>query len=164
MKKKMVIAGLLFTTFGFQNIHANEYSEKTQYLGVVNGQVVGNSVLKVTRIPTDPILYRSDESILPVQLRVRDAEVRPASGYMAYITMKQMFPDNQEARITLKVSLVVDGKTSLLNANQQGEDVLITVPKAQKRIELRSESPVQLDIPVNYRGKIQIALQVEGDK
>ncbi|EJR9908967.1 DUF5462 family protein, partial [Escherichia coli] len=71
MKKKMMIAGLLFTAFGFQGVHANEYSEKTQYLGVVNGQVVGNSVVKVTRTPTDPVLYRSDDA-LPVQLRVRD--------------------------------------------------------------------------------------------
>ncbi len=47
MKKKMMIAGLLFTAFGFQGVHANEYSEKTQYLGVVNGQVVGNSVVKL---------------------------------------------------------------------------------------------------------------------
>lgn len=101
MKKKMMIAGLLFTAFGFQGVHANEYSEKTQYLGVVNGQVVGNSVVKVTRTPTDPVLYRSDDA-LPVQLRVRDAEVRPASGGMAYITVKQVLPDNQEARITLK--------------------------------------------------------------
>lgn len=164
MKKKMMIAGLLFTAFGFQNVHANEYREKTQYLGVVNGQVVGNSELKVSRILADPILYRSDEGILPVQLRVRDAEVRPASGSMAYITIKQTFPDNQEARITLKTSLVVDGQISVLNANQQGEDVLITVPKAQKRVELRSDAPVDLDVPVNYRGKIQIALHVEGVK
>ncbi|APJ70075.1 fimbrial protein [Escherichia coli] len=161
MKKKMMIAGLLFTAFGFQGVHANEYSEKTQYLGVVNGQVVGNSVVKVTRTPTDPVLYRSDDA-LPVQLRVRDAEVRPASGGMAYITVKQVLPDNQEARITLKTSLVVDGQKAVLNASQQGEDVLITVPDAQKQVELRSDVPADLEIPVNYRGNIQIALQVEG--
>lgn len=162
MKKKMMIAGLLFAAFGFQCVQANEYSEKTQYLGVVNGQVVGNSVVKVTRTPTDPVLYRSDEGVLPVQLRVRDAEVRPASGGMAYITVKQMLPDNQEARITLKTTLVVDGQKAVLNASQQGEDVLITVPDAQKQVELRSDAPADLEVPVNYRGNIQIALQVEG--
>ncbi len=99
---------------------------------------------------------------MPVQLRVRDAEVRPASGGMAYITVKQVLPDNQEARITLKTSLVVDGQKAVLNASQQGEDVLITVPDAQKQVELRSDVPADLEIPVNYRGNIQIALQVEG--
>ncbi|CTY36877.1 DUF5462 family protein [Escherichia coli] len=162
MKKKMMIAGLLFTAFGFQCVQANEYSEKTQYLGVVNGQVVGNSVVKVTRTPTDPVLYRSNESTLPVRLRVRDAEVRPASGGMAYITVKQILPDNLEARITLKTTLVVDGQKTLLSASQQGEDVLITVPEAQKQVELRSDVPADLEVPVNYRGNIQIALQVEG--
>ncbi|EHQ9015127.1 DUF5462 family protein [Escherichia coli] len=163
MKKKMMIAGLLFVSFGFQGVHANEYSEKTQYLGVVNGQVVGNSMVKVTRTPTDPVLYRRDDGVLPVQLRVRDAEVRPASGGMAYITVKQMLPDNQEARITLKTSLVVDGLKSVLNASQQGEDVLITVPEAQKQVELRSDAPAELEIPVNYRGNIQVVLHVEGE-
>ncbi len=65
--------------------------------------------MKVARTPTDPVLYRSDDA-LPVQLRVSDAEVRPASGGMAYITVKQVLPDNREARITLKTSLVVDGR------------------------------------------------------
>ncbi|HAH3005954.1 TPA: fimbrial protein [Escherichia coli] len=161
MKKKMMIAGLLFVAFGFQGVHANEYSEKTQYLGVVNGQVVGNSMVKVTRLPTDPVLYRSDDGVLPVQLRIRDAEVRLASGGMAYITVKQMLPDNQETRIILKTSLVVDGQKTVVNASQQGEDVLIAVPKAQKQVELRSDVPADLEIPVNYRGNIQIVLQVE---
>ncbi|EEY6024985.1 TPA: fimbrial protein [Escherichia coli] len=162
MKKKMMIAGLLFGAFGFQCVQANEFSEKTQYLGVVNGQVVGNSVVKVTRTPSDPVLYRSDDGTLPVQLRVRDAEVRLASGGMAYITVKQILPDNQEARITLKTSLVVDGQKTVLNASQQGGDVLITVPEAQKQVELRSDTPADLEIPVDYRGDIQIVLQVEG--
>ncbi|EHU6039897.1 DUF5462 family protein [Escherichia coli] len=161
MKKNMMIAGLLFIAFGFQCVHANEYSEKTQYLGVVNGQVVGNSVVKATRTPADPVLYRSDGGVLPVQLRIRDAETRPASSGMVYLTVKQILPDNQEARITLKTSLMVDGQKTALNASQQGEDVLITVPEAQKQVELRSEAPADLEIPVNYRGNIQIALQVE---
>ncbi|EMY1206548.1 DUF5462 family protein, partial [Escherichia coli] len=161
MKKKVMIAGLLFTAFGFQCVHANEYSEKTQYLGVVNGQVVGNSVVKVTRTPSDPILYRSGDGTLPVQLRIRNAEIRPASGGMAYIMVKQILPGNQEARITLKVSLVVDGQKSVLNASQQGEDVVITVPEVYKQVELRTDAPGELKVPVNYRGNIQIALQIE---
>ncbi|WP_407905283.1 DUF5462 family protein [Escherichia coli] len=164
MKKKMMISSLLFAALGFQSVHANEYSEKNQYLGVLNGQVVGNSMVKVTRTPTDPVLYRSDDGVLPVQLRIRDAEVRPASGGMAYITVKQILSDNQEIRITLRISLVVDGQKSVLNATQQGEDVLITVPAAQKQVELRSDAPVDLEVPVNYRGNIQIVLQVEGDR
>ncbi|HFL4680052.1 TPA: DUF5462 family protein [Escherichia coli] len=162
MKKTMMAAALVFSALSIQSALAAEYSEKTQYLGVVNGLVVGNSVVKVTRTPTDPVLYQSYDGTLPVQLRVRDAEVRPASGGMAYITVKQILPDNQEARITLKISLVVDGQKSVLNARQQGEDVLITVPEAQKQVELRSDAPADLEIPVNYRGNIRIALQVEG--
>ncbi|EAR0573270.1 fimbrial protein, partial [Salmonella enterica] len=44
--KKALMAVALFSALP---VLAADYSEKTQYLGVVNGQVVGNSVVKVTR-------------------------------------------------------------------------------------------------------------------
>ncbi|EFE7579858.1 F4 (K88) fimbria minor subunit FaeF [Escherichia coli] len=162
MKKTMMAATLVLSALSIQSALAAEYSEKTQYLGVVNGQVVGNSVVKVTRTPTDPVLYRSgDTTPLPDSLTVRNAESRAASGSLAYITVKQILPDNGEARITLKISLMVDGKKVALSARQQGEDVVITVPEAHRLVELRTDAPAELEVPVSYRGNLQIALQVE---
>ncbi|EPC0237240.1 F4 (K88) fimbria minor subunit FaeF [Escherichia albertii] len=162
MKKTMMAAALGLGVFSIQFALAAEYSEKTQYLGVVNGQVVGNSVVKVTRTPTDPVLYRSGDTMpLPGSLTIRNAESRAASGGLAYITVKQVLPDNGEARITLKTALMVDGKREALSARQQGEDVVITVPVAQKLVELRTDAPAELEVPVSYRGNLQIALQVE---
>ncbi|EAC0470283.1 fimbrial protein [Salmonella enterica subsp. enterica serovar Newport] len=138
--------------------------ERTQYLGVVNGQVVGNSVVKVTRTLPEPVLFLADSrGTLPSQLTVRDAEVRPASGEMAYITVKQLLPSGGgTARITLKTSLMVDGKKVALTARQQGEDVLVSVPQATQRVELRTDALAELEVPASYRGNLQIALQVEG--
>ncbi|HAG4414664.1 TPA: F4 (K88) fimbria minor subunit FaeF [Salmonella enterica] len=162
MKKTMMAVVLALSALSIQSALAAEYSEKTQYLGVVNGQVVGNSVVKVTRTPTDPVLYRSgDTTPLPGSLTIRNAESRAASGGLAYITVKQVLPDNGEARITLKTVLMVDGKKVALSARQQGEDVVITVPDAQKQVELRTDAPAELEVPVSYRGNLQIALQVE---
>ncbi|MBA8401680.1 F4 (K88) fimbria minor subunit FaeF [Escherichia coli] len=162
MKKTMMAAALVFSALSIQSALAVEYSEKTQYLGVVNGQVVGNSVVKVTRTPTDPVLYRSgDTTSLSGSLTIRNAESRAASGGLAYITVKQILPDNGEARITLKTALMVDGKRVTLSARQQGEDVVITVPEAQKQVELRTDAPAELEVPVSYRGNMKIILQVE---
>lgn len=161
MNSKMMVTGLLFTALSFQSALATEYSEKTQYLGVVNGQVVGNSVVKVTRTPTDPVLYRSADTPLPEYLTIRNANVRPASGNMAYITVKQALPDNREIRITLKMVLMVDGKKAAFSAKPQGDDVVIAVPDATRQVELRTDAPVELEIPANYRGNLQVALQVE---
>lgn len=157
----MMAAGLLFTMSGIQAAQAANYTEKTQYLGVVNGQVVGNSVVKVSRTPADPVLYRSDESSLPEYLTIRNAEARAASGDMAYITVKQALADNGEARITLKTALMVDGSKVAVSARQQGEDVVISVPEAHRQVELRTDAPAELEFPVSYRGGLQIALQVE---
>ncbi|HBE6106905.1 TPA: F4 (K88) fimbria minor subunit FaeF [Escherichia coli] len=162
MKKTLMAAALALSVLSIQSALGAEYSEKTQYLGVVNGQVVGNSVVKVTRTPTDPVLYRSgDTTPLPDSLTIRNAESRTASGGLAYITVKQALPDNGEARITLKTALMVDGNKVALSARQQGEDVVIIVPEAQKQVELRTDAPAELEVPVSYRGNLQIALQVE---
>ena len=162
MKKTMMAATLVLIALSIQSALAAEYSEKTQYLGVVNGQVVGNSVVKVTRTPTDQVLYRSrDTTHLPGSLTIRNAEFRAASGGLAYITVKQILQDTGEARITLKTALMVDGKRVALSARQQGEDVVITVPEAQQQIELRTDTPAELEVPASYRGNLQIALQVD---
>lgn len=162
MKKTMIAGPLVLSMLCTQAAMAAEYSEKTQYLGVVNGQVVGNSVVKVTRTPTDPVLYRSGDTMpLPDSLTIRNAESRAASGGMANITVKQSLPDNKEAHITLKTALMVDGKKVALSARQQGEDVVIKVPEAQKLVELRTDAPAELEVPVSYRGNLQVALQVE---
>ncbi|MCN9457914.1 DUF5462 family protein, partial [Escherichia coli] len=125
MKKTMMSVTLALSVLSIQSALAGEYSEKTQYLGVVNGLVVGNSVVKVTRTPTDPVLYRSGDTMpLPGSLTIRNAESRAASGGQAYITVKQVLPDNGEARIILKTALMVDGKKVALSARQQGEDVV----------------------------------------
>lgn len=162
MKKTMMVAALTLSALCTQSALSVEYSEKTQYLGVVNGQVSGNSVVKVTRTPTEPVLYQSGDTMhLPGSLTIRNAEFRAASGGLAYITVKQILPDNGEARITLKTSLIVDGEKVALSARQQGEDVVITVPEVRKQVELRTDAPVELEIPVRHRGNLQIALWVE---
>ncbi|WP_202367993.1 DUF5462 family protein, partial [Escherichia coli] len=42
MKKTMMAVALALGVLTIHPVLAAEYSEKTQYLGVVNGQVVGN--------------------------------------------------------------------------------------------------------------------------
>ncbi|EEJ8283276.1 DUF5462 family protein [Salmonella enterica] len=161
MNKTMIAAALVISALSIQPALTAEYREKTQYLGVVNGQVVGNSVVKVTRTPSDPVLYQSGDASLPRSLTIRNAEARAASGDMMYITVKQALPDNGEARITLKTALMVDGNRAVLSARQQGEDVVITVPEAHRQVELRTDAMVELEVPASYRGNLQIALQVE---
>ncbi|STE53112.1 Uncharacterised protein [Edwardsiella tarda] len=163
MTKIVMVAALTLSVLSTHPVLAAEYSEKMQYLGVVNGQVVGNSVLKVTRTPSDPVLYRSRCAPLPESLTIRRAKARAASSSMAYITVQQALPNNGEARITLKITLMVDGKKEAFTARQQGEDVVLTVPKAHRQVELRTDTPAELEVPVSYRGNLQIALQVEDE-
>lgn len=159
----MMATVLVLTALSLQSVKAADYSEKTRYLGVVNGQVVGNSVVKVTRTPAEPVLFRVDSSSpLPEELVIRHAESRPASGGLVNITVKQTLADGRDARLTLKTGLMVDGQKAAISARQPGEDVVVTVPEAHKQVELRTDAPVELEVPANYRGNLQIPVEVEG--
>lgn len=162
MMKKTLMAVALVTSLP---VLAADYNEKTQYLGVVNGRVVGNSVVKVTRTPAEPVLFRAENNdSLPEELVIRHAESRPASGGLTNITVKQLLADGWDARLTLKAGLMVDGKKVVITASQRGEDVVISVPAATRLVELRSDAPVELEVPANYRGNLQVPVEVEGIK
>ncbi|WP_080095774.1 DUF5462 family protein, partial [Salmonella enterica] len=108
-------------------------------------------------------LYRTESNgPLPETLVIRNAESRPASGNMAYITVKRTLGDGRDARLTLKTTLMVDGQRTTLTVGQRGEDVIITVPAATRQVELRSDAPAELEVPANYRGNVQVPVEVEG--
>ncbi|CAO95208.1 DUF5462 family protein [Erwinia tasmaniensis] len=140
--------------------------EKLMYLGVLNGQIQDNSVVKVTRTLPEPVLFRAESADgLPDSLIVRNAESRPASAGAAWLTVKQRLPgDGKEARITLKTSLMVDGQKVPVSVTQRGVDVLIALPPVLKSVELRTDTPAELEVPANYRGHLQVAMQVEGER
>lgn len=138
-----------------------QYSERVQYLGTLNGQGQQGDVIKVMRTLTEPVLFanRQGES-LPVRLLVRGAQVRPATGGMSYITVRQALPEGKDARITLQTALWVDAKRVPFTAEQRGEDVVINVPVASSRVELRADAPSELEVSANYRGELQLVLEV----
>lgn len=140
-------------------------SEKNMYLGVLNGQVQGNSVVKVNRTLPEPVLFRVDSGETPPdRLIIRSAQARPASGGMLFVTVTQKLPaSGKEALITLKTALLVDGQKIAPVTTQQGNDVVITLPAAEKQVELRTDAPAELQVPANYRGNIQVEMQVEGE-
>ncbi|ENG1286632.1 DUF5462 family protein, partial [Salmonella enterica subsp. enterica serovar Chester] len=75
---------------------------------------------------------------------------------------KRTLGDGRDARLTLKTTLMVDGQRAAITAGQRGEDVVITVPAAIRQVELRSDAPAELEVPANYRGNVQVPVEVEG--
>ncbi|EFI6984876.1 fimbrial protein, partial [Escherichia coli] len=97
-------------------------SEKNMYLGVLNGQIQGNSIVKANRTLSDSVLFKADRiSTLPAQLIIRNAEARSASGNDVYVTIKQSLPENgKEALITVRMALMIDGVRKGLSYTNTG--------------------------------------------
>ena len=157
--KIMMIASLSI----FQPVLASNITETIQFLGVANGQVVGNSLVRVTRTPVDPTLFRiKSPDLLPRELVIRNAESRQAAGGLANIKIKHLSSDGRHIFLNLKAALIVDGSKVTINANQKGDDLIITVPAAFQQVELRNETVVEIEVPANYRGNLHIPVEIEG--
>ncbi|EPQ7464107.1 DUF5462 family protein [Escherichia coli] len=156
-----VITGMMFISLPSTAVQKNE---KVMYLGVLNGVIQGNSFVKVNRTLSDPVLFKTDNiSTLPAQAFIRNAEVRPASENDVYITVRQYLPEvGKDALVSVKMSLVIDGIKKTLFYSKVGNDILIKIPSAEKTVELRTDYPVELQVPANYRGNLQVTMEIEG--
>ncbi|EEQ3299506.1 fimbrial protein [Escherichia coli] len=156
-----VIAGMMFTSFASMAV---QMSEKNMYLGVLNGQIQGNSIVKANRTLSDSVLFKADRiSTLPAQLIIRNAEARSASGNDVYVTIKQSLPENgKEALITVRMALMIDGVRKGLSYTNTGNNVFINLPDVSETVELKTEYPVELQVPANYRGNLQVVMDIEG--
>ncbi|EHA2888021.1 fimbrial protein, partial [Salmonella enterica subsp. enterica serovar Javiana] len=72
----------------------------------------------------------------------------------------------QAAGVTTKVTLWADGKSEPAVFTEQGTDVLISLPQdmtPRQQVMLRSDSPVTLQVPANWRGSLQVPLEITGE-
>lgn len=141
-----------------------DYNEKIQYLGTLNGQMQASGVVKVMRTLADPVLFTMQANTpLPSRLVIHGAQVRSGAGGRSYITVKQDLPDSKEARITLLVELWIDASRVSFTAGQRGEDVVISMPDATSRVELKTDAPAELEVSADYRGPLQIAFEITSE-
>ena len=143
-------------------------SEKIQMLGVVNGQVKDNQIVEVSRSLNNPELYMSAlPDPLPQTLRINNAMVRQGNNGSVYLTVNQMLSGvSQPATVSANVTLWVDGKKVPATGRQQGVDVLVSISKdivPQKKIVMRSDAPVTLQVPANWRGTVEVVMEISGE-
>ncbi|MFQ6246863.1 DUF5462 family protein [Yersinia enterocolitica] len=156
---------LIISTLNYTFAATNDISEKVLNLGVLNGQVQEGNTVKVNRTLPESIIYRlelGDKS--PDTLVIRDATARAASNGAAMITVKNIIPgDQQNAYVTLNISMFVDSKKVPLSFSPRGEDVTLSVPPNGKIIELRVDAPAELQVPASYKGNIKVTMQIEDE-
>lgn len=164
--KSLCIALLLIaSTFNHSFAVTNQVSEKVFNLGVLNGQIQGGNIVKVNRTLPDPVIYRQTlRENTTGAIIIRDAKARDASDGSAIITVQNMLPVGQQnAYASLKMTLYVDSKKIPLNFSSRGEDIIINVPTDVEIVELRSDAPVELQVPANYKGNIRVEMQIEDE-
>ncbi|MGL4917726.1 MAG: DUF5462 family protein [Aeromonas allosaccharophila] len=145
-------------------------SERTQSLGLVNGQVNEHRQVEVSRMLSDPVLVRASKQelgALPARLVLRQAQGWSEERGVVRIVQVQPLPPTavgtpQQALLTLKVRLEVDGKPAPLGMQAQGEDLVLLLPVANESLVLRSDQPLTLTLPSGYRGALSLPLEFEG--
>lgn len=160
--KFAIVFGVLMTVGHSSNAMVKE---KYMPLGVVNGQVRDNQRLEVKRTLPFPELYREeDPNVLPVSLLIRQATAQKGESGTLLLTLSQVLPDGGITLITVNVELLIDGKKVRADFQEQGADVLIPVPPAYHQVVLRSDTPVTLAVPANWRGDIRVVMEINGNR
>lgn len=154
---------LMFFVHHYAFAVTDEVSEKLINLGILNGQVQGGNMVKTNRTISDPVIYREElrrggSDVLVI----REATAREVSNGDAIITVKNKVPGGQQnAYITIKISMLINGKKVPINFSMCGKDVILSIPPYAKIIELRVDEPVELQVPANYKGNIMLTMQIE---
>lgn len=159
-RNKTVIAVLMLVSLTiFLPVSAAQHEEKRRYLGVVNGQVRDGRTVEVQRTPGDQILYQAGgTSPVPQKLRIRNAEARSGERGTVNITVKE-----SETIMAINLTLLVDGRRQKISWEAQGMDVLVAVAPTATQVELRSDGPVTLRVPVEFRGSVEVPLEIIGE-
>ncbi|EBC6662873.1 fimbrial protein [Salmonella enterica] len=144
--------------------HAAGAEEKRLHLGVVNGQVRDGRTVEVQRTPGDPVLYQTGSGeAVPGVLRIRNAEARSGERGTLNVTVKASGPQPGEASLAVSLTQWVDGRRQAMSWQRQGMDVLVEVPPGATQVALRAEGPVTLRVPAEWRGAVEIPLDVSGE-
>lgn len=161
--KKAVVAGMLMTVLAVAYpVGATDF-ERQMPLGVVNGQVKDNQRVEVTRTLPTPDLYReTDAGKLPAVLRIRNVSARAGDNGTVWLTVSRPLPEGKTVSVAVRMTLWVDGHRVATGYREEGLDVVLPVPAAQREVVLRSDTPVTLAVPAGWRGAVQPEMVIEG--
>ncbi|HCR3450551.1 TPA: DUF5462 family protein [Citrobacter werkmanii] len=144
--------------------HAAGAEEKRLHLGVVNGLIRDGRTVEVLRTPGDPVLYQTGSGErVPRVLRIRNVEVRSGERGTVNVTVKGSGPLPGEASLAIRLTQWVDGRRQVMSWRRQGMDVLVEVPPGATQVALRAEGAVTLRVPTEWRGAVEIPLDVSGE-
>lgn len=164
-KKFFLAAMLTTTTLSYSYASNPSVKEKVFNLGVLNGQHQGGGVVKISRTLVDPVFYRLDlRAEKKEYIVIKDAIAKNISNGGVSVTVGNELPTlMQKAYITLNVKMYIDSKIAPVKFNNRGNDIVIDIPFGYESLELRSDSPVELQIPSNYKGKVNVTMNIESE-
>nr|WP_269212307.1 DUF5462 family protein [Chromobacterium piscinae] len=144
------------------------YREATQELGIVNGAVVANQMVEITRLLPDPVLFRVERNEvdqMPTMLILRRAQATtaPEGSLLAKIEWSDGHrADGRERRIEaeLPLRLRVDGADVRPTLRIRGPDLELALPPAAQQVALFSDGPVRFRAPAWHRGELKLTLDI----
>nr|WP_246879547.1 DUF5462 family protein [Chromobacterium violaceum] len=145
-----------------------QYREVTQDLGIVNGTVVANQMVEIIRPLPNPVLFRvqrDEVERMPTSLILRGTQstIAPEGTLLAKVRWSApQLADGRERLIEAELPLLlrVDGKEVRPQLHRRADDLELTLPIASQRIELICDGPIQFRVPVGYRGKVSLVLDM----
>ncbi|MGG4608571.1 DUF5462 family protein [Providencia sp. Me31A] len=146
--------------------HAKE-TQRVEALGVINGNMTArNSQVDITVFLSGQPLFQATEATdaeaISV-LTIEQAQLLTQDGKTFRVQKNVTLPDGKQGIVRLPVQVQIDGKPVLSTVTENSLGVVVTLSTPSQRVALMPVGPVQITVPAEYRGDINMQWRVLGD-
>ena len=134
-------------------------------LGVVNGDIINNKYLNITKVLSNPILLSIKQQELNVSLHsliINNAVLKKNQNGNVVITVVKQVKGGGNINVQTALSLYIDGRQVNVSGQQAGTAVRLVIPSKFDLLEVKAVKPLSIQLPKLYRGPFNFMLDIEG--
>ncbi|WP_318443462.1 DUF5462 family protein [Photobacterium leiognathi] len=133
-------------------------------LGKVNGDVINNQYISITKVLSHTTLLSVRQSDLNTEVKsliVNNAVLNKSNnGDIPFVITQPTVKGDINIEVALELWL--DGRRVNINGDQIANSIRLIIPKKFNWIELKLLNPLKINIPLYYRGDLNFLLDIEG--
>jgi triacylglycerol esterase/lipase EstA (alpha/beta hydrolase family) len=133
-------------------------------LGTVNGDVINNQYISITKVLSHTTLVSVKQSDLNTEVKsliIKNAVLNKNHNGDISIVITQPTVKG-DINIEVALELFLDGRHVNITGDQIGSTIRVIIPKKFNWMELKIVNPLKIHIPLYYRGDLNFVLDIEG--
>lgn len=133
-------------------------------IGVVNGEVINNQYVDITKTISNPILLSVRQQDIKTTLHdlvIDNATLNENNNGNTTITVTKPLA-NGVMMVRVVLSLWLNGQSVNMVGEQKGTTVRLIIPAKFTTLEVKTVEPLRIQLPLSYQGPFDFTLDITG--